>query len=278
MITRIEALRFRCLNFVDQRLNGFQVLVGPNASGKTTFLDVIAFLSTLISEGLDRAVGDRTEDFRDLLWLREGNGFELAVEARVPDEIRLAGSKSVFDRVRYEIGIGRDSSDGAVAITHENLRLKTEEAKPGLLQRDFFPSIRQAPSSIFLPKGAKNTRQVVSKVPNGNDNFQTEKPADSKESKKRGWVHSFKLGPRRSALANLPEIARIPRRWFFDSNPSTASFCVPSAASTTRSFFPPMPLIPKSRKPTDVPTCRRSSTPEAVDARCLKRYPSPRSH
>ena len=43
MISLIEALNFRCLHYVSQPVKPFNVLVGPNASGKTTFLDVVAF-------------------------------------------------------------------------------------------------------------------------------------------------------------------------------------------------------------------------------------------
>jgi len=57
MITRIEALNYRCLRYISRPLRRFQVLVGPNASGKTTFLDVPAFLGDLVSEGLNAAVG-----------------------------------------------------------------------------------------------------------------------------------------------------------------------------------------------------------------------------
>ena len=43
MITLVEALNYRCLKYARQTLKPFQVLVGPNATGKTTFLDVISF-------------------------------------------------------------------------------------------------------------------------------------------------------------------------------------------------------------------------------------------
>jgi predicted ATPase len=48
MITLVEALNYRCLRYIRQPLGPFHVLVGPNASGKTTFLDVIAFLERLV--------------------------------------------------------------------------------------------------------------------------------------------------------------------------------------------------------------------------------------
>ena len=49
-VTRIEALGFRSLRYVSQRLEPFHVLVGPNASGKSAFLDVLAFLGDTISD------------------------------------------------------------------------------------------------------------------------------------------------------------------------------------------------------------------------------------
>jgi AAA15 family ATPase/GTPase len=36
MISRIEALNFRCLRYVEQNPGPFQSLVGANATGKTT--------------------------------------------------------------------------------------------------------------------------------------------------------------------------------------------------------------------------------------------------
>ena len=83
MVRRIQALNYRCLRHVDVRLEGnFHILVGPNASGKSTLLDVIAFFADLTSGSIEGAVRRRVPDFRDLVWGRQGNGrrFELALE------------------------------------------------------------------------------------------------------------------------------------------------------------------------------------------------------
>ena len=48
MICRIQALNFRCLRYADVRLDRFHVLVAPNASGKSTPFDVVAFLGDLV--------------------------------------------------------------------------------------------------------------------------------------------------------------------------------------------------------------------------------------
>ena len=83
MVRRIQALNYRCLRHVDVRLDGnFQVLVGPNASGKSTLMDVIGFFADLARGSIEIAVRQRVPDFRDLVWGRQGNGgrFELALE------------------------------------------------------------------------------------------------------------------------------------------------------------------------------------------------------
>ena len=47
MIRRIQARNYCCLRYVDVSLDRFHVLVGPNASGKSTLLDIVAFLGDM---------------------------------------------------------------------------------------------------------------------------------------------------------------------------------------------------------------------------------------
>jgi len=94
MIRRIQALRFLSLRSVDEEIDNFQILVGPNASGKSSFLDVVSFLGDLVRVGPVRAIlGDlragvppRAPDPRDLARMRDGDSFQVAVEATIPAE------------------------------------------------------------------------------------------------------------------------------------------------------------------------------------------------
>ena len=99
MITQVEALNYRCLRYVQRPMKPFHVLVGPNASGKTTFLDVIGFLSDLVSDGLDAALSERSPVPEELLFARQGDRFELAVEARIPNELRELTSMPDLDTI-----------------------------------------------------------------------------------------------------------------------------------------------------------------------------------
>jgi predicted ATPase len=197
MFTLVEALHFRSLRYVQQRLGRFHVLVGPNASGKTTFLDVPALLGRLVSDGLEAAIGERTQNFTDLTWRRGGRSFELALEALIPEEQRQRLEDPVYDTVRYEVRIGVSPAE-EVSLLAEKVTLKQKPSAPDTGQpRTLFPEELGVPSTLLTAKGSKGTREVVNKVAGGNDSFYPEAGA--------GFAPSFKLGPRKSALGNLPE-------------------------------------------------------------------------
>jgi len=160
MIRLIEALNFRCLRYVRQSLGPFHVLVGPNASGKTTFLDVVAFLGRMVSDGLDAAVSERTENFYDLLWRRKGSRFALAIEADVPEEFRIP-PQAPRDVIRYEVTIDLSSLDARTrktCILEEQIRLVDAGtlAKPSVLA-----GAAAAPRSIALPVNAPQWQPLL---------------------------------------------------------------------------------------------------------------------
>jgi len=72
MIKLIEASNFRSLKYISQPLGAFHVLIGANATGKTTFLDVIKFMADIVSSGIDKAVFDRVSYFDELTFSVKG--------------------------------------------------------------------------------------------------------------------------------------------------------------------------------------------------------------
>ena len=102
MITKIEALNYRCLPYVSQALGPFHVLVGPNGSGKSAFLDMVAFLADVVGEDLGKAVLGRTQNFYDLVWKRRRGRLELALEVSMPQELRELPAHRGYGAIRYE--------------------------------------------------------------------------------------------------------------------------------------------------------------------------------
>lgn len=198
MIQLAEALNFRCLRYVSRPLKPFHVLVGPNASGKTTFLDVIGFLSDVISNGLDHALEDRATNPQDLLYQHRGSRMELAVEAMVPEHLLQTSKKNGLSTIRYQVAIGFEESLGAFEFKAETLTLKRPTPQQSN-QRTLFPDCVKAPRSLQHSVNASTNRTLINKVPGGNDNFYSEKKTTG-----RGWAPSFRLGPQKSALGNLP--------------------------------------------------------------------------
>lgn len=197
MITRIEARHYRCLRYVNQPLGAFQLLVGANATGKTTFLDVVTFLGDLVSSGVETAIRNRTPTPQDMTWMRDREGFELAIEVLIPDKLRQRLENPDFTHARYEISIGMEVEDAGIGIAAERVWLRRNDV-PRRSQRKLFPELKYTPKSILLAKRRPKSQQrlVVSKVIGGNDNYMPEIS--------RGYSPSFRQSAKRSALGNLP--------------------------------------------------------------------------
>lgn len=199
MFTRLQARHFRSLRQVDQSLDRFQALVGPNASGKTTYLDVFVLLSDLMRFRGDvvETVGNRSAAFSELLWKGEGSAFQIAVEAKIPDEVHklMDKNKHIYQKVRYEIEIGLDQVSNEIGINHETLWLISDPKTQHAATRYLFPELTPEVNSILLRSGT-GRKVTINKRLGGNDNYypDTLKP----------YKPSYRLGRTRSALANLP--------------------------------------------------------------------------
>lgn len=200
MITLIEASNYRCLRYISQPLSPFHILIGPNASGKTTFLDVISFLSHLASSGLENAIDSRVKNFNELTWHGNTERFELAIEAKIPELIQniFKSEMIYYDTIRYEVAIGIDKGNNIPGILEEKVILKPASFKE-IIQKSFFPMVPEFTPSL-ITKTSNTYHTVVKKVRTGNDYFVTE----FKKKTKKSWQYAFKLGTQKSALGNLP--------------------------------------------------------------------------
>ena len=199
MVTLIEALNYRCLRYVSRPLGPFHVLVGPNASGKSTFLDVVGLLRDLVSEGLDEALSRRTNNPQELLFQYQGDTLELAIEARIPDELRRLTARPELDTARYEVALGFDETERQFEFKAEKFLLKkTNEVDS--TQHSSFPMPSSTSNSLLTPGRGPEIMVIVEKMSGEEDVYLTEVVS----GEIRELTFWFSLGSKRCAFGNLP--------------------------------------------------------------------------
>ncbi len=168
-VRKLEVLGYKCLRFVRVNLHPFQILVGPNASGKSTFLDVLVFLNDLLRHGLEPTLQRRARSVQELTWNMQRDSCEFAVEFAIPEQLR-AQLKERYVAARYEVRIGTDENKRA-AITAENLWLlpqhRIRAVSDGQQTRQLFPSDPSPPARIVVePRRQAPTgyRKVLSRT------------------------------------------------------------------------------------------------------------------
>lgn len=188
MIERLWVKNFRMLasNRID--LGPFAVLVGRNASGKSTLMAALRFVSHVLMDGVERAVEAALDG--------SGSSFaDLCFDPTKPIELALLLE---FDgtRYRYELEVGALDAVSPAAVTRENLFRLPEDTPPDeAVQKSLFGAdvLDQVVIHAAPPRG---WRKIVSKTSEGKDYFRDEKTE---------WNTAFRFGPSRSALGNTPE-------------------------------------------------------------------------
>ncbi len=198
MIHRIEALFYKGFKYIHVNLQPFNILIGPNASGKSSLLDILLFLKDVLNNGPVAAVEKRCGSFRQLVWNQERDYFEIAVEFQIPTKLN-----KTYRFARYEIALSTSEKEGII-IENENLWLIRKE--PELRNRDrapqkqlnLFPREVVPPSHIVAQRSRTPSgwRKIISKSAKGNDYFRSEKT---------NWNITYRFGPHKASLARIPE-------------------------------------------------------------------------
>lgn len=187
MIERIWLKNFRMLagNRVD--LGHFSVLVGRNASGKTTLMSALRFVSQVLADGVERAVEAALDGsgaaFADL-GFRKGEPVALALA------IRLAEGT-----YRYELEVGVAAGSAHPVVLRENLFRLTDAPQDLPAQPSLFGDADSL-DEVVHTQAPKHWRKIVGKTAEGKDYFRDEST---------DWNNQFRFGATRSALGNIPE-------------------------------------------------------------------------
>ncbi|MBF0144938.1 MAG: AAA family ATPase [Magnetococcales bacterium] len=178
MIVGISIHNFKSIRSLDPplELDRFHVLVGPNASGKSTFLDAIDFVRDCLLEGPRKAVESRVAEFRDLTWMRKGGSIK--IELWLDMGPILEEPKDSL--LQYLLMIQEDPTHG-VCVGEESLRRYSKAWLPAGKNLEFSDQVK--------PK------RLLGKTAKGSDFFTREKGT---------YQDSFVFGLDRLTLSNTP--------------------------------------------------------------------------
>jgi predicted ATPase len=204
VITRIEVLNYRCLRYVSLPLDRFRLLVGPNASGKSTLMDVLTLIRDVLTPEIQvaKAMSERSEgNPLALAWLAKPSEVQLAVELAPPAGLLPEHPSAAF---RYELAINvQAAADPEIAaealfLYREGMPRRDRDRE----QRLLFPESARPPEGILhLDEGRiRNRQKVVSKARDGKDYYQWRVRSGDQQP----WNQSVYLGRSRAALAYLP--------------------------------------------------------------------------
>lgn len=197
MITLVQARNYRNLRDVRVPLRDFQLLVGKNASGKSTFMDVIAFMSDYLAVGLEKTVERRSADPRALVWQGTGDRFELAIEAAVPAEVNERPDG--LEAIRYRLAVEVGDRPGECRVADESLVLAPDGGYPP--PDNGAPAVETGASkAAWVADGPGTARPVVEGTKSGAASFAPTSPAGH-----AGTAHANTMDPCTPALATLPE-------------------------------------------------------------------------
>lgn len=208
IINRIQVLNYGCLRYVDVPMDRFHVLIGPNASGKSTLMDAIKFVSDVVRDGVSAACERRTANFADLVWGRphasEEQRFEIALEFVVPEEVQaLLPPKYKYNVLRYGIGVGINGDSGRVSILSERSALLEPRTFP-IRTMPVFPQPLPPNQTVIqrFPWGT-GFRNLFHRDQSGRTAFYYDK---DEEVGRAQWATSLNFGPNLSALSILPDL------------------------------------------------------------------------
>lgn len=286
MITRIEAIRYRCFERLGIDVGDFRVLVGANGSGKTTLLDVPVLLGELLrTTNVALPFMERRPDalpragsLNELVFAGRGNDFSLAIEAKLPETIQSRVVEGMFSRlksekaklafhedqkrwpthIRYEIGL-RISNERELHVINEYLFVFPESQGPDRRQMGY--------QGIFA-EGNSHWRLILKREFGSETEFTPEVPST------KGRTSTARVG----LQAVLPAMPRVmfeseteypAARWLFGLLTADAVFLDPDWAAM-RMASPPG--LPKSiiRTGRNIPwlalDLKREGAPEGADA------------
>ncbi|MFD5909638.1 AAA family ATPase [Streptomyces massasporeus] len=157
-LTRVRVENYRSIASCDVRLGPLTVLAGPNAAGKSNFLDAIRFVRDALRTSPGRALeprGGLEEVLHRDVSGRQADRFRIELSLSVP-----ASAVPAFDATyRLEVGVRPDSDDFAPVLRREELLVDGMRRGDSFLPEPAGEHPAAWRDDILLPRASRNNRE-----------------------------------------------------------------------------------------------------------------------
>lgn len=162
-ISNIKVNNFKSFKSFDLELKDFNVIIGPNASGKSNLLNLFRFIKDITRHGLDYAISNQggIEYFRNIL-INQDENFKLDIEM-IPPDVRYKRDNILLktEKIEYSLelrfykrGLGYNIVTDKVKFHFLVLDSKELEKNEKEIQIDKFiletSKIKKSTKSIFI--------------------------------------------------------------------------------------------------------------------------------
>jgi predicted ATPase len=163
MLKAFKIKNYRSLRNVALNPGLRNILVGPNASGKSNSLDVFRFFRDIANVGLSRAISNRG-GFNEIFW--KGESIDRIIEFELDLEIPV-GTEGAVTPAQYHLAI-EGSQTGLVTVKRELLKVSHASSTVDVIDmRSGHGTVRQLDGSpAFEPSGDPSASMLDFNVPN----------------------------------------------------------------------------------------------------------------
>jgi len=130
IIKRLKVKNFKSFKEIEVELGNLNVLIGPNASGKSNFLNILKFLKDLADTGLDNAVSlQGGGEYIKNIYLTGADNVSIEIEFEIDDFFPkfYLGKEKITSKIKsscYEIEIKIDDDGNNIKVIQEILDIK----------------------------------------------------------------------------------------------------------------------------------------------------------
>jgi len=173
MFSRIEIKNYKSIRDANINLHGINILIGPNNSGKSNFLDFFAFYQSIFFMGVKDAFGPRPFQFRDVIfkgsdyWNNDIAGkfiYRSSKNKEIEHFFSIGNSVStpkIFNLQVLKETLKLNNDNNVKVFNNENIFSINKLASKNVCLDDYVRGCRSIKKYQFSPKDIKKDGMII---------------------------------------------------------------------------------------------------------------------